>query len=83
MIATIHKEPEFSELFMSYLLTRNSWIEEDLIDQLFFVGVEFSPVLSCQPAPKGISRGVGRHHRRQCFSPWREGAARWSILGGS
>jgi Crp-like helix-turn-helix domain len=28
-------EPEFSELFMSYLLTRNSRIEEDLIDQLF------------------------------------------------
>jgi CRP/FNR family cyclic AMP-dependent transcriptional regulator len=35
MIATIHSEPEFSELFMSYLLTRNSRIEEDLIDQLF------------------------------------------------
>jgi CRP/FNR family transcriptional regulator, cyclic AMP receptor protein len=35
MLATIHKEPEFSELFMSYLLTRNSRIEEDLIDQLF------------------------------------------------
>src|SRR5258708_29768666 len=35
MIATIHNEPEFSELFMSYLLTRNSRIEEDLIAQLF------------------------------------------------
>jgi hypothetical protein len=35
MIATIHNEPEVSELFMSYLLTRNSRIEEDLIDQLF------------------------------------------------
>jgi CRP-like cAMP-binding protein len=35
MIATIHDEPDFSELFMSYLLTRNSRIEEDLIDQLF------------------------------------------------
>jgi len=35
MIATVHNEPEFSELFMSYLLTRNSRIEEDLIDQLF------------------------------------------------
>jgi CRP/FNR family transcriptional regulator, cyclic AMP receptor protein len=34
MIATVHKKPEFSELFMSYL-TRNSRIEEDLIDQLF------------------------------------------------
>jgi hypothetical protein len=35
MIATIHDEAEFSELFMSYLLSRNSRIEEDLIDQLF------------------------------------------------
>jgi CRP/FNR family cyclic AMP-dependent transcriptional regulator len=35
MITTIHNEPEFSELFMSYLLSRNSRIEEDLIDQLF------------------------------------------------
>jgi CRP/FNR family cyclic AMP-dependent transcriptional regulator len=33
MIATIHNEPDFSELFMSYLLTRNGRIEEDLIDQ--------------------------------------------------
>jgi CRP/FNR family cyclic AMP-dependent transcriptional regulator len=31
MIATIHDEPEFSELFMSYLLSRSSRIEEDLI----------------------------------------------------
>ena len=35
MIAMLHQEPKFSELFMSYLLTRNSRIEEDLIDQLF------------------------------------------------
>ena len=35
MIAAIHDEPKFSEMFMSYLLTRNSRIEEDLIDQLF------------------------------------------------
>jgi CRP/FNR family transcriptional regulator, cyclic AMP receptor protein len=35
MIATMHDEPEFSELFMAYLLIRNSRIEEDLIDQLF------------------------------------------------
>jgi CRP/FNR family cyclic AMP-dependent transcriptional regulator len=35
MIALLHDEPKFSELFMSYLLTRNSRIEEDLIDQLF------------------------------------------------
>jgi CRP/FNR family cyclic AMP-dependent transcriptional regulator len=35
MLATIHREPELFELFLSYLLTRNSRIEEDLIDQLF------------------------------------------------
>jgi CRP/FNR family transcriptional regulator, cyclic AMP receptor protein len=35
MVAALHDEPKFSELFMAYLLTRNSRIEEDLIDQLF------------------------------------------------
>jgi CRP-like cAMP-binding protein len=35
MMAAIRDEPQFSQLFMSYLLTRNSRIEEDLIDQLF------------------------------------------------
>lgn len=35
MIAALHDQPAFSELFMAYLLTRNSRIEEDLIDQLF------------------------------------------------
>jgi CRP/FNR family cyclic AMP-dependent transcriptional regulator len=35
MIATLQNEPKFSELFMAYLLTRNSRVEEDLIDQLF------------------------------------------------
>jgi CRP/FNR family transcriptional regulator, cyclic AMP receptor protein len=35
MIAVLHDEPAFSEMFMSYLLNRNSRIEEDLIDQLF------------------------------------------------
>ena len=35
MIAALHNETDFSELFMSYLLARNSRIEEDLVDQLF------------------------------------------------
>jgi CRP/FNR family cyclic AMP-dependent transcriptional regulator len=35
MLAALHDEPKFSELFMSHLLTRNSRIEEDLVDQLF------------------------------------------------
>jgi CRP/FNR family cyclic AMP-dependent transcriptional regulator len=35
MLTAIHDEPKFSEMFMAYLLSRNSRIEEDLIDQLF------------------------------------------------
>jgi CRP-like cAMP-binding protein len=35
MIALLHDEPAFSEFFMAYLLTRNTRIEGDLIDQLF------------------------------------------------
>jgi CRP/FNR family transcriptional regulator, cyclic AMP receptor protein len=35
MLSILHSEPRFSELFMSYLLTRNSRIEADLVDQLF------------------------------------------------
>jgi CRP-like cAMP-binding protein len=35
MIRVLHKEPAFSELFMSHLLSRNVRIEEDLVDQLF------------------------------------------------
>jgi len=35
MMAAIRDEPKFSQLFMSYLLTRNRRIEENLIDQLF------------------------------------------------
>lgn len=35
MLAALNKEPKFSELFMAYLLTRNTRIEEDLLDQLF------------------------------------------------
>jgi CRP/FNR family transcriptional regulator, cyclic AMP receptor protein len=35
MVGLIHREPEFAELFISYLLSRNVRIEEDLVDQLF------------------------------------------------
>ena len=35
MLAVLHEQPKFSEMFIAYLLTRNSRIEEDLIDQLF------------------------------------------------
>ena len=35
MLHVLHAEPTFAELFMTHLLTRNSRIEEDLVDQLF------------------------------------------------
>ena len=34
-IVRVLHEPKFSEMFMSYLLSRNSRVEEDLVDQLF------------------------------------------------
>jgi CRP/FNR family cyclic AMP-dependent transcriptional regulator len=35
IIAALHDQPTFSELFMDHLLSRNSRIEADVIDQLF------------------------------------------------
>jgi len=35
MIRVLHDDPEFSEKFMSHLLTRNIRVEADLVDQLF------------------------------------------------
>jgi CRP/FNR family transcriptional regulator, cyclic AMP receptor protein len=35
MFRVLHAEPSFAELFMTHLLTRNSRVEEDLVDQLF------------------------------------------------
>jgi CRP/FNR family cyclic AMP-dependent transcriptional regulator len=35
IVRVLHDEPEFSEMFMAYLLARNARVEEDLVDQLF------------------------------------------------
>jgi len=35
MVRLLHREPEFAEMFTTYLLSRNVRIEEDLVDQLF------------------------------------------------
>src|SRR5579872_3860506 len=35
MVGLLKKEPEFAEMFIAYLLSRNIRIEEDLVDQLF------------------------------------------------
>ena len=35
MMAVLHRQHEFSDMFVAYLLTRNIRYEEDLVDQLF------------------------------------------------
>jgi CRP/FNR family transcriptional regulator, cyclic AMP receptor protein len=35
MLQVLHDQPEFSELFISHLVSRNARVEADLIDQLF------------------------------------------------
>ena len=35
MIRVLHDEPLFAQRFMHHLVTRNSRVEEDLVDQLF------------------------------------------------
>jgi CRP/FNR family transcriptional regulator, cyclic AMP receptor protein len=35
MVRVLHDEPELSEMFVSFLLTRNARIQADLVDQLF------------------------------------------------
>jgi CRP/FNR family cyclic AMP-dependent transcriptional regulator len=35
MAGMLHRQPEFADVFIAYLLSRNARIEEDLVDQLF------------------------------------------------
>jgi len=35
VVRTLRDEPKFSAMFMSYILSRNARVEEDLVDQLF------------------------------------------------
>jgi CRP/FNR family transcriptional regulator, cyclic AMP receptor protein len=35
MVRVLHEEPSFAEIFLFHMLTRNSRIEADLVDQLF------------------------------------------------
>jgi CRP-like cAMP-binding protein len=35
MVSALHQQPELSEIFVSFLLTRNARIQADLVDQLF------------------------------------------------
>ncbi len=49
-IRVLHEQPEFSELFLSYMLSRNRRLEEDLVDQLFNSSEKR---LARRPAPAG------------------------------
>ena len=35
ILRVLHDQPKFSEMFLTYVLSRNSRVEEDLVDQLF------------------------------------------------
>jgi CRP/FNR family transcriptional regulator, cyclic AMP receptor protein len=67
MIATLDAEPKFSAFFVAFLLSRNSRIEDDLIDQLFnsserrlarllLLLAEFGKEGGAQPVPVTLSQ---------------------------
>jgi len=80
MVATLHDEPKFSELFVAYLLTRNSRVEDDLIDQLFNSSEKTTSTATSsareirqgrQPntyQPKHQSGNLGRNDRHNAIS---------------
>src|SRR5271157_1615261 len=71
MLAALHSEPKFSELFMTYLLSRNSRIEEDLIDQLFNSSEKRLARLLLLLANFGGRRSTAHRGRRQPGDPGR------------
>ena len=77
MMRVLHAEHELSDRFMSYILTRNIRIEEDLIDQLFnssekrlardsfAAGALWQRIGTAKGAPQsfpGAAGGDGGHH---------------------
>ena len=77
MVRLLHREPEFAELFIAYLLSRNVRIEEDLVDQLFnssekrlarillllaHFGKEPRPDVVIPKSEPGDAGRDGRHH---------------------
>jgi CRP-like cAMP-binding protein len=67
MLAALRAEPKFSAFFIAYLLSRNSRIEDDLIDQLFnsserrlarllLLLANFGEEGSAQPIPVALSQ---------------------------
>ena len=56
MMEVIHRERAFSDMFVTYLLTRNIRYEEDLVDQLF----EFKRETPCSRSSPACSLRQGR-----------------------
>ncbi len=55
MMEVLHREHEFSDMFVAYLLTRNIRYEEDLVDQLF----NSSKCLICSLLSGSFVCGIG------------------------
>jgi CRP/FNR family cyclic AMP-dependent transcriptional regulator len=72
MIRVLHDEPTFAELFMSHLLTRNSRIEEDLVDQLFNSSEKRLARIQGDSVKSEV---IGRTGARPCSC--RPGSVRW------
>jgi hypothetical protein len=76
IVRVLHDEPKFSEMFMSYLLSRNSRVEEDLVDQLFNSSEKMSkvppPASQCGPAWLWfrLSQKTARFHNQKVLSAW-------------
>jgi hypothetical protein len=64
MHAVLHAEQKFSELFVADLLSRNSRIEEDLIDQLFNSSEKAPRSRSPSPCEFRQGRGAGADCRK-------------------
>jgi CRP/FNR family transcriptional regulator, cyclic AMP receptor protein len=58
MIEVLHREHEFSDMFVAYLLTRNIRYEEGLVDQLFNSRLARMLLLLAHFGKKGVPETV-------------------------
>ena len=73
MIRVLHVEHAFSDRFISYMLSRNIRIEEDLIDQLFNSSekrLARSLLLLARYASKTSLKGFSPKYRKRCWPKW-------------
>jgi CRP/FNR family transcriptional regulator, cyclic AMP receptor protein len=73
MVRVLHAEHEFSDRFISYTLSRNIRVEEDLVDQLFnSTEKRLARTLCCWPATvQWINlKPFSPKYRRKCWPKW-------------